>query len=61
MQGMAIITALLDIGRDDQQLGTTKHEAKSLASSMDTLKTALMSVLWNVITTKCLSVITIPV
>ena len=49
---MAIKTALLDIGEDDQQIGTTKHEAKSLASSMDTLETALMSVLWNVILTR---------
>ena len=45
---MAIKTALLDIGEDDQQIGTTKHETKSLASSMDTLEAALMSVLWNV-------------
>ena len=33
---MAIKTTLLDIGEDDQQIGTTKHEAKSLASSMET-------------------------
>ena len=46
---MAIKTALLDIGEDDQQIGTTRHEAKSLASSMDTVETALVSVLWNVI------------
>jgi hypothetical protein len=49
---MAIKTALLDIGEDDQQNGTTRHEAKSLASSMDTLETALMSVLWNAILTR---------
>ena len=46
---MAIKTALLDISKDDQQNGTTRHEIKSLASSMDTLETALMAVSWNVI------------
>ena len=51
MQGMAIKTALLDIGEDSQQIGTTKHEAKRLASSMDMSETALMSALWNVILT----------
>ena len=46
---MAIKTALLDISEDDHKIGTTKHEGNSLASSMDTLETARMSVLWNVI------------
>ena len=41
---MTIKTALLDIGEDDQQNGTTRHEAKNLASEMDKLETALMSV-----------------
>ena len=44
MQGLAIKTALLDIDEDDQQVRTTKHEAKSLASSMDKLEIELMSV-----------------
>ena len=48
----AIKSALLDIGVDDQQNGTTRHDAKSLAGSMDTLETALMSVFWNVILTR---------
>ena len=43
-----IKTALLDIGEDDQQIGATKYETKSLVSSLDTLETALMSVLWNI-------------
>ena len=46
---MAIKTALLDIREDDLQIGTTKLEAKRLASSMDMSETALMSALWNVI------------
>ena len=46
---MAIKTALLFIGEDDKQNETTRNEAKSLASSMDTLETALTLVLWNVI------------
>ena len=45
----AIKSALLDIGVDDHQNGTTRHDANSLAGSMDTLETALMSVFGVVI------------
>jgi hypothetical protein len=44
---MAIKTALLDIGEDDQQNGTTR-----LKVLMDTLETAPISLLWNVILTR---------
>ena len=40
----AIKSALLDIGVDDRQNGTTRHDAKRLAGSMDTFEIALMSV-----------------
>jgi len=45
----AIKSALLNIGTGDQQNGTTRHDANCLAGSMDTLETALMSVLWNAV------------
>jgi len=48
----AIKSALLNIGTDDQQNGTTRHDANCLAGSMDTLETALMSVLWNAVLTR---------
>jgi len=43
---------LLNIGADDNQNGATRHEANCFANSMDTLKTAFMSVLWNAILTR---------
>ena len=49
---MATKTALLNIGKDNQQNGTTRHEAQSVVSSMDTLETATRPVLWNVILTR---------
>ena len=47
---MAIKTALLDFGEHDKQNGTTRHEAKSLASSMDTLETVLSYVSFVILT-----------
>jgi len=40
-------SALQKIGSDDQQNGTTRHEANCLATSMDTLETAFLSDFWN--------------
>ena len=45
----SIKSALHDIAEDDQQNGSTRHEADCLAASMDTLETALMSDVWSVV------------
>lgn len=43
----AIKSALLAVGSDDQQNRTTRHEANCLATSMDTLEMAFLSVFWS--------------
>ena len=45
----SIKSALHDIAEDDQQNGSTRHEADCLAASMDTLETALISDVWSVV------------
>lgn len=44
-----IQTALHNIAADDQQNGSTRHEADCLAASMDTLETAIMSDIWSAV------------
>jgi len=44
-----IKTALMDITSDDDQNGTTRHDAKCLAASMGTLENAFMADFWNVV------------
>ena len=43
----AIRSALSEISSDIQKNGTTRHEANSLASSMESLETAFLSEFWN--------------
>jgi len=45
----SIKSALHDIAEDDQQNGSTRHEADCLTALMDTLETALMSDVWSVV------------
>jgi hypothetical protein len=47
-----IKTALMDITSDDDQNGTTRHDAKCLAASMGTLENAFMADFWNVVLTR---------
>lgn len=43
----SIKSALFEIGSDSQQNGMTRHEANSLASSMDSLEIGFLSDFWN--------------
>ena len=45
--GDAIRSALSEISSDSQQNGTTRHEANSLASAMESLENAYLSDFWN--------------
>lgn len=43
----SIRSALSEIGSDNEQNGTTRHEANCLATSMGSVETAFLSVFWN--------------
>jgi hypothetical protein len=44
-----IKSALYEIAADDQQNGSTRHDAECLTASMETLETALMSQIWSAV------------